>query len=618
MNYNKQELDQNVVSKPTCQNDDIKAEQIQLIQVDCDMNELDIKEYQEMNLIKPRFIEVNQNYIDGNKNQLNEEIQMENADTHNQNSALSFDNNIYQIQQKASIIQEIILITQKISKVYSISSGNAFFLLRSNCYDFQICFQFDQSQLDKKLIIQQSQPLTSQTNDSCLLCECLLNIQNRYSLECEHYFCRICYNEYMKSLLNLGALMLQKTCPMDGCQAKIGLKEVFELIREPQQLQQAQNILFNDYLQINKKAKVCPLQNCQNVFIFSQKLYQQINLRCDCESQYSCSSCQEEAHLPLNCEQYQKWMSLISTVDSKVIENVKYIMQNTKACPNCKVAVEKNGGCQHMKCQNCQSHFCWACLQITTNFSHPNFCKNEITKQHESLEVTQLIKKEKYQQQFLYYKQLATLSQSDYVANYNFFYNFISLFDKDIQDIQIKFRKYALNILYEAKFVLAYSYPVAFFLQDQEKLSFLEYLQKNLESYLNKFEYHLTQEFRELFNEQVFEKESLNQISNQLNLFYIYSEETQQFIQQLKNSLRNLVNQIQFDYPNQEIFYQNKYDLLHQDQIENEIKIKKKQIKQFQNQDSGIIKCSDCNLHLAENDFGLCNYCFEYLYTQQQ
>lgn len=33
-----------------------------------------------------------------------------------------------------------------------------------------------------------------------------------------------------------------------------------------------------------------------------------------------------------------------------------------KRCPNCTLPIQKNGGCNHMKCQQCRHDFCWVCL----------------------------------------------------------------------------------------------------------------------------------------------------------------------------------------------------------------------------------------------------------------
>lgn len=34
----------------------------------------------------------------------------------------------------------------------------------------------------------------------------------------------------------------------------------------------------------------------------------------------------------------------------------------TRPCPKCHVRIEKDGGCNHMVCRACYTHFCWNCL----------------------------------------------------------------------------------------------------------------------------------------------------------------------------------------------------------------------------------------------------------------
>lgn len=38
---------------------------------------------------------------------------------------------------------------------------------------------------------------------------------------------------------------------------------------------------------------------------------------------------------------------------------------NHKCCPACFVEIEKNGGCNHMKCRMCNNNFCWQCGQFS-------------------------------------------------------------------------------------------------------------------------------------------------------------------------------------------------------------------------------------------------------------
>jgi ariadne-1 len=46
-------------------------------------------------------------------------------------------------------------------------------------------------------------------------------------------------------------------------------------------------------------------------------------------------------------------------------ENVKWLIANTRKCPECRKPIEKNGGCMHMTCHKnsggCGFEFCWLC-----------------------------------------------------------------------------------------------------------------------------------------------------------------------------------------------------------------------------------------------------------------
>jgi len=48
----------------------------------------------------------------------------------------------------------------------------------------------------------------------------------------------------------------------------------------------------------------------------------------------------------------------------EIPKELKDVLQKlgTKSCPNCQMPIEKNGGCQFVKCNNCTKDFCWYCF----------------------------------------------------------------------------------------------------------------------------------------------------------------------------------------------------------------------------------------------------------------
>jgi hypothetical protein len=56
-------------------------------------------------------------------------------------------------------------------------------------------------------------------------------------------------------------------------------------------------------------------------------------------------------------------------------QTAEWIQLHTKACPKCHSRIEKNKGCNHMKCLKCKHEFCWYCFKevIGNNGAHHHF-----------------------------------------------------------------------------------------------------------------------------------------------------------------------------------------------------------------------------------------------------
>ncbi len=62
-------------------------------------------------------------------------------------------------------------------------------------------------------------------------------------------------------------------------------------------------------------------------------------------------------HSELTCKEYDQW---VQSTGENATKN--YLQANTKQCPKCGNAIEKDGGCEHMTCRmpgGCGYEFCW-------------------------------------------------------------------------------------------------------------------------------------------------------------------------------------------------------------------------------------------------------------------
>lgn len=95
----------------------------------------------------------------------------------------------------------------------------------------------------------------------------------------------------------------------------------------------------------------------------TRTMYRPVDFWCVCGGTM-CFNCRKGAHRPLACEAAQRWEELAERQrggegGSSNPQNIDWIMGHTKPCPNCKSAIEKNGGCNHMHCRTCGHHFDW-------------------------------------------------------------------------------------------------------------------------------------------------------------------------------------------------------------------------------------------------------------------
>ncbi|KAK1381778.1 RBR-type E3 ubiquitin transferase [Heracleum sosnowskyi] len=173
---------------------------------------------------------------------------------------------------------------------------------------------------------------------------------------CGHSFCSACLEIYVSTAIRDGPGCLFLRCPDPTCRAVIG-EDMVNLLVSDEGKMNYKEFLFRSYVENNKKIKWCPAPDCK--YAIEYKLgSESYDVTCDCSLSF-CWNCAEESHRPVRCETVKKWMSK----NSSGIDNMTWIIANSKQCPKCNLAIQKSQGCMHMTCKPpCKHEFCWICL----------------------------------------------------------------------------------------------------------------------------------------------------------------------------------------------------------------------------------------------------------------
>lgn len=218
--------------------------------------------------------------------------------------------------------------------------------------------------------------------------------------------------------------------------------------------------------------KWCPSAHCQNAVILEAGgiASLQESVRCSCGF-YFCFHCHGMSHDPISCKMLQDWI-LIQRDD---LEAQRWILENTKPCPACKVNIEKNGGCMHMTCRTCKYEFCWMCADKWNHNGHN--CRNAGV-------VTKTDGSEYFRRFSPYHIKHETMKQAYLIdaKNYKSFLKIGVKLELPDQLINVDFLARAVEILLESRRTLMHSYIFSFMMTTidnqmyifEENLKYLE------------------------------------------------------------------------------------------------------------------------------------------------
>lgn len=203
---------------------------------------------------------------------------------------------------------------------------------------------------------------------------------------CDHRFCHPCWERYLNVKIQDGDAH-NIMCPAFGCMRLVPV-DVIEKLVAPDMVRRYLQFDIKAFVDSNPNIKWCPYPGCgravrlpENEILHPEPIHIP-NLQpplptshaVDCgNGHFFCWECLDIAHAPCGCSKWVDWHKKIAEikpeelrstfVDTEDAANCLWLVSNSKPCPNCKSPIQKNEGCNHMKCSKCKFDFCWVCLE---------------------------------------------------------------------------------------------------------------------------------------------------------------------------------------------------------------------------------------------------------------
>ena len=198
--------------------------------------------------------------------------------------------------------------------------------------------------------------------DICPVCEIDIDPGDGLSLGCGHEFCSDCFKEHLKEKMNDQLTLLATKCPMKYCNFQVPPEIFKKLFKDDKDEMNIYNkCLMRNFTESNADVKLCPNPKCDKIFQLPG--HGMTDIKCPCGTIF-CFKCLRETHRPCDCLMIELWEKKAKKDNDS--ENLKWLIANTKQCPNCHKYIEKNQGCNHMTCRReaggCGYEFCWICL----------------------------------------------------------------------------------------------------------------------------------------------------------------------------------------------------------------------------------------------------------------
>ncbi|CAF1628062.1 unnamed protein product [Rotaria magnacalcarata] len=200
----------------------------------------------------------------------------------------------------------------------------------------------------------------------------------RIVISCDHQFCKECWQQYLTFKIQEGSVHTI-FCPAVDC-FKFVPNEIIEKCVDQNMARRYLQFDIKAFVDSNPNFKWCPHSNCalavqSPIFDRLQSSHmREFSKSVNCRNgHYFCWDCLLEGHEPASCENWKDWFDKVAEIkpeelkgteeEEEIAANCLWLVTNSKKCPNCSISIQKNEGCNHIKCVKCKYDFCWICLE---------------------------------------------------------------------------------------------------------------------------------------------------------------------------------------------------------------------------------------------------------------